>query len=424
MKLTHIIIALLVCGFLYLLVFERDRLTAFASGEAQNTDTPQADAGITPAPADKALVSVIALKSTAKPVESAILLRGRTQAARQVSVMAETSGKVISEPLRKGSQIKAGQILCQLDPGTRAASLAQAKAQLIGAEAMLPESKARIASAKAQLAGANADLAQAQINENAARRLKEGGFASKTRLASATAALQRALSGIQAANTAEQAAKTAVQSASANIQAAKAAVASIEKDIGNLSIHAPFDGFLETDSAQLGSLLQPGAACATIIQLDPIKLVGFAPESQIENLALGMHAGARMATGREVSGKVTFLSKSADPRTRTFRVEVEIPNPDLAIRDGQSVEIAVLKSGTAAHFLPQSALTLNNNGVLGVRFVGQNNIVDFAPVSIVKDNRQGVWVAGLPDEISVITAGHKYVIKGVKVNVTYREIKP
>ncbi len=403
-------------------------MTAFASGEAQNTDQPEAVSdsknGINSGTADKALVSVIALKSVAKPVESAILLRGRTQAARQVNVMAETSGKVISEPLSKGSQITAGQILCQLDPGARAASLAQAKAQLIGAEAMLPETRARIASAKAQLAGAKADLAEAQINENAARQLKEGGFASKTRLASATAALQRALSGIQSANAAGQSAKAAVQSASANIQAAKAAVASIEKDIGNLSIHAPFDGFLETDSAQLGTLLQPGASCATIIQLDPIKLVGFAPETQIEKLALGMHAGGRMATGREVTGQVTFLSKSADLRTRTFRVEIEIPNPDLTIRDGQSVEIAVLKSGITAHFLPKSALTLNNDGVLGVRFVGPDNIVGFAPVSIVKDSRKGVWVSGLPAEISVITAGQEYVIKGVKVDVTYRGITP
>ena len=428
MKLTHIVIALLVSAFLYLLVFERDHLTGFAAGPTENPAAGQADTtdktGAESAQPDKKTVSVVALRSSAKSTQSAVVLRGRTQAARQVSVMAETSGKVISEPLRKGAKIMAQQVLCQLDPGTRPASLAQAKAQLIGAKAMLPEAKARIASAKAQLAGAEATLAEAKINENAARRLKEGGFASQTRLAATTAALQRALSGIEAANAAQQSAKAAQQLASANIEAANAAVASIEKDIDNLTIRAPFAGLLETDTAELGALLQPGAPCATIIQLDPIKLVGFAPETQIDKLSIGMSAGARLATGREVTGQVTFLSRSADPSTRTFRVEIEIPNKNLGIRDGQSIEIAILTPGTLAHLLPKSSLTLDNDGQLGVRFVTENNIVDFAPVNIIRDSRKGVWVAGLPDTINVITAGHEYVVKGVKVDATYREVLP
>ncbi|WP_457647235.1 efflux RND transporter periplasmic adaptor subunit [Profundibacter sp.] len=409
MKPLHFLIAILVSGFLYLLVFERESLLDFAKGNAgavgedsevqETAETPDAEA--TP------LVSVVAIHSTARTVDSAVMLRGRTEAARQVTVMAETSGKVVSEPLRKGAYIEAGQTLCQLDSGTRESRLAEAKARLTEAEARLPEA---IASA----AGAAAKLTEAKVNENAARRLNQQGYASETRAASAQAALQGALAGIESA-------KAAVVSAKAAVEAAKASIASIERDIENLTITAPFAGLLETDTAELGVLLQPGSPCATIIQLDPIKLVGFAPETEVDKVTVGARAGARLATGREVVGRVTFLSRSADPQTRTFRVEVEVPNRGLAIRDGQTVEILVTSDGTKAHLLPQSSLTLNNDGALGVRFVGPDNITGFAPVSILRDTPEGVWVAGLPDKVDVIVLGQEYVVAGVKLDVTYRE---
>lgn len=412
MKLLPILIALLVSAFLYLMVFERDRLMDFASTEPEapltQTQQPAEMQAVTPSADPVHLVSVVALNSVAQTVDSAVLLRGRTEAARQVNVMAETSGKVVSTPLRKGAYIEAGQTLCQLDPGTRESTLQEAKARQIEANARLPEANARAA-------GANASLAEAQINENAARRLSQNGYASKTRAASAEAALQGALAGVESA-------KASVISAKASGEAARASVAAIEKDIENLTITAPFEGLLETDTAELGALLQPGAHCATIIQLDPIKLVGFAPETEVDNVTVGAMAGARLATGREVVGRVTFLSHSADPLTRTFRVEVEVPNTGLAIRDGQTVEIIVASGETSAHLLPQSSLTQNNDGILGVRFVGKDNIVGFATVSILRDTTKGIWVAGLPDVVDVIVSGQEYVVKGVKVDVTYREV--
>lgn len=412
MKPLPLLIAILVSAFLYLLVFERGRLMDFASDTSVPIATTQqptginADNAVTPASDPARLVSVVAFRSAARTIDSAVMLRGRTEAARQVNVMAETSGKVISVPLRKGAYIEAGQTLCQLDPGIRESRLAEANARLIEANARLPE-------AKANAAGAAAALTEAKISENAARRLNKNGYASETRAASAEAALQAALANVESA-------KAAVISAKASGEAAKASVAATEKDIEYLTITAPFNGLLETDTAELGALLQPGTLCATIIQLDPIKLVGFAPETEVDHVSVGAMVGARLATGREITGRVTFLSRSADALTRTFRVEVEVPNTGLAIRDGQTVEILVSSDGTSAHLLPQSSLTLNNDGDLGVRYV-KDGIVDFAPVSILRDTTNGIWVAGLPDLLDVIISGHEYVVKGVKVDVTLRE---
>ena len=402
MRLFPILTAILVSAFLYTLVIERESLMAFAQGGAVSSDVAGEEA------ADKTpRVGVVAVKSTASDIANAIILRGQTEAARQVDVRAETSGLVISDPLRKGAFVEAGTILCQLDLGTRNASLAEARAALAGAQARLPETQARVVEARAR-------VTEAQINLNAARKLGQDGFASDTRVASSEAAAESAEAGLQAAI-------SGVASAASSIESAEAAIAAVEQDIERLQISAPFDGLLETDAAELGSLLQPGSACATIIQLDPIKLVGFAPETEVNKLEVGAVAGALLASGDEVTGRVTFLSRSADPTTRTFRVEVQVPNSDLSIRDGQTAEILVQAAGTAAHMLPQSALTLNDQGALGVRIVDQDNIVTFNPVTLLRDTADGVWLAGLPDQAEVIVVGQEFVTDGVAVDVTYRE---
>ncbi len=421
MRLFPILTALVVAAALYLLVFERTTLLSFARGEVDatelgaavsagiNDDQPIAEAADANAEKsdDETGVAVVAIASTASRVENAVLVRGRTEAARQVDLRAETSGTIISDPLRKGALIAEGDEVCRLDPGTRQIALAEAEARLQEAQSRLPEARARVAEATAR-------LKEAEINDNAATRLSEGGFASDTRVASTGAGVESARAGVEAA-------KSGIDAAEAGIQSAQAGVAAANNEIAKLTILAPFGGLLESDGAEIGSLLQPGGLCATVIRLDPIKLVGFVPETDVDKVTVGAMAGARLATGREVRGEVTFLSRSADPTTRTFRVEVLVPNADLLIRDGQTVEIAIGSDGADAHFLPQSALTLDNDGNLGVRLVGEDDLVAFAPVTVLRDTPGGIWVQGLPEAANVIVVGQEFVIAGVRVAPTYRE---
>ncbi|MGI9390119.1 MAG: efflux RND transporter periplasmic adaptor subunit [Boseongicola sp.] len=410
MRLFPIITAIVVIGVLYLLVFERDQLLSYsgvgaapsAAEASAEAEEPAANGG-----KDVRAVPVVALRSEATSIDGAVIVRGRTEAARQVDIRAETSGQIISAPLRKGTFVEEGDLVCQLKPGTREIILTNSEAKLVEAAARIPEAEARLAEAKAR-------LVEAQINDRASARLSEGGFASETRVAQTTAAVEAARAGVQAAN-------SGVESARAGVRSAEAGVAAANNELEKLEIHAPFAGLLETDSAELGSLQQPGSLCATIIQLDPIKLVGFVPETLVDRVEVGAGAGARLSSGREVVGSVTFLSRSADPTTRTFRVDVEIANADLSIRDGQTVEIAIHADGDTAHLLPQSALTLNNEGKLGVRVV-RNNAAAFAPVSVIRDTIDGIWVAGLQPSAEVIVVGQEFVTDGVPVTVTYREV--
>ncbi len=414
MRIIPLIIAIAVSAFMYFFIIERDRLLAFAATDSTEEETTAIEDEASDASKDDVnnnVVRVVALKSQARVIDSAVVVRGETEAERQIDVMAETSGQVISEPLRKGAFVEAGQMLCEIDPGTRGASLAEAKARLAEARAGVPSAAARVEEA-------NARLEEARINDNAAEKLSAGGFASDTRVAATQAS-------VRAAEATVAAALSGLESAQAAIQSAEAGVAAAQKEIDRLTVSAPFAGLLETDTAEFGSLLQSngpnGAHCATIIELDPIKLVGFVPETEVSRVSVGALSGARLASGQEVSGQVTFLSRAADPATRTFRVEIAVPNPDLTIRDGQTAEIIIGSEGAQAHLVPQSALTLNDEGQLGVRIVTEAKEAKFMPVTVQRDTIDGIWISGLPEQADVIVIGQEYVITGVPVEASYQE---
>ncbi|MDA8585230.1 efflux RND transporter periplasmic adaptor subunit [Rhodobacteraceae bacterium] len=411
MRLFSVITAILVVAVLYFVVLERDALFEFAGAEASapaisdDAETTP-DATKTSADALPQGVSVVAMQSTAQTVNGAVVLRGNTEASRQVELRAETIGRIISTPTRRGAMVSEGDLLCVLDPGTRQIALVETQARLREAVTRVPEAEARLLEARAR-------SVEAEINERAASRLSEGGFATDTRVAQTKASMEAARAGVQAAN-------SGVESAKSGIQAAEASVAAAENELSKLEIRAPFSGILESDTAELGTLMQTGGLCATIIQLETIKLVGFVPETLVDRVEIGATANARLSSGREVTGQVTFISRAADPTTRTFRVDVDVANDDLAIRDGQTAEIAIQSDGQMAHILPQSALTLNDDGDLGVRIVQDNKAV-FNEIAVIRDTPDGIWVSGLDDVADVIVTGQEYVTDGVAVATTYRE---
>ncbi len=437
MRLFPILAAIAVTLIIYLFVFDRESLFAALSPPADTEETtveaPEATEDSLMA-ADS--VGVIAVHSTAREVESAVVVRGQTEAIRQVDLRSETTSLVISEPLRKGSFVEQGQLLCRLSPGTREASLAEAIARLAEAAARVPEAKAkipesetRVAEAQALVQEAKARLSEAQINSNAAVKLSEDGFASETRVAAteatvrgAEAAVVSAEAGLKASASGLETAAAGIEAALAGVESARASVAAAEKEIDRLTITAPFAGLLESDSAELGSLLQSGDLCATVIQLDPVLLVGFVPETEVARVQMGALAGAELASGDRVQGRVSFISRSADPDTRTFRVDIEVPNAELTLRDGQTAEIVIAAAGAKAHLLPQSALTLNDEGGLGVRIVTEESEALFVPVTLLRDTPTGVWLAGLPESADVIVIGQEFVSDGVQVAPSFQEI--
>ena len=379
MRIVPLITATLVLLGLYMFVMERETLQALAGVDAaaQTTSDGQASDSVVLAD-DSAPFAVVVERFAEREMEGAIVLRGRTASSRQVDVRAETTGAVISQPITRGSVVTEGDTLCEIDPGTRAARMTEAQARVAEAAARMDE---------------------ARVNFETTQRLSEEGFSAQNRVATAEAALQAARSGVEAA---------------------QAGVESAQAELDRLTIKAPFGGVLEANSAETGSLLSAGGLCARVIQLDPLLVIGYAAETQVDRLAVGALAGARLSNGVEVVGQVTFLARSSDPATRTFRVEVTVPNTDLALRDGMSADILIAATASRGHLVPGSALTISNEGVLGMRLVDDTNHTFFAPVTVVRDAPQGFWVSGLPTLADVIVVGQEYVTDGIEVRVTRR----
>jgi len=351
MRLTSIALALLFAGVLYYWFALKGPVDDVAAPPAAGTI-----AEATPAKAGKnPPVPVMVIESLAQPTISVLTLRGRTVASRKVSVPAETAGLVTSPPLRKGTTVTAGDVLCRLDPGARAA-------QLLEAEAM---------------------LAEARVEAEAATTLSQKGFASETsRIAS-----------------------------EAQLEAAQAQVDLVKLDIARLVIRAPFSGLLETDTAELGSRLGPGGTCATVIDLSSVKVEGYVSEQEVDLIERSQAASARLINGRIIPGEISFISRVSDPETRTYLVEVTLPNDDGRIRDGMTAELRIDLPAEIAHLIPQTALTLDDSGRLGVR-IAVDGKARFVETRIVRDQVDGVWVTGLPESASVIVVGQEFVRDG------------
>jgi multidrug efflux system membrane fusion protein len=312
---------------------------------------------------------------TAQPMPIDVPLRGRTQAKATVTAVAETAGAVDVVHVTKGQRVAVGDLLCTLDQGTRVAAVAQAQAGVDQA---------------------NAALAQAQLNYDTNAGLREKGLA--------------------AANTAN-AADVALAQAKAGVSQAAAGLDNAKAELDRTEITAKVAGLVQDPVAIVGSMLNAGSPCATIVQLDPMIFAGMVPEKHIGLAKIGLTASIKTVTGQSVEGKVTYIASQADNATRAFPVEIEIPNADFAIKDGVTAEAVVNLGSAPGHLLPQSTLTLDDDGVLGVRTV-ENGVVAFHAVTIVSDTRQGVWVTGLPPVTEVITVGQESVTAGQAVKAS------
>lgn len=303
------------------------------------------------------------LAETATPQEwrDEIIVRGRTAAERNVLVRAETAGAVAETPAPEGTLVMKGDVLCQIAVDAR----------------------------RAQLAEARAALAKARLDHQAAVELNREGFRAETGVAAAKAALDLAAANVERA----------------------------EVELSKTKITAPFDGVFDQRHVEVGDFLKVGDPCGAVIQQSPFLVTGAVSEKDVAKIAIGDRGVAQLATGETIEGVVKFVAAAADPATRTFDVELEVPNEDGALRDGVTAEFTVFAKKRMAYRIPRSALTLDDNGAVGVRTLSPENAVGFAPLALLGEDAGGVWASGLEGEVQIITRGQDFVKTGQIVDV-------
>jgi multidrug efflux system membrane fusion protein len=188
-------------------------------------------------------------------------------------------------------------------------------------------------------------------------------------------------------------------------------------------VRAPFDGIIDKVDVELGSSAMQGQEVATLIKLDPVIAVGEVSEHDLGSVDVGDKADVRLVDGTKVSGEVRFVSREASEQTRTFRIEVAIPNQDGSIPAGMTAEINIHAEPVEAVALPRSVVTLNENGELGVRAVDDSGKVVFYPIDLVDDTPRALFLAGIPANAQVIVAGQDLVTEGDTVKTEIADQK-
>jgi multidrug efflux system membrane fusion protein len=332
-------------------------LSGVIGGASNPADAPR-ESAVEAAP-ERALTRVRVRRQTTEMHRQELILRGQSAASRSVELKAETSSRIATIGAEEGRRVVAGQVIVELAREERDARLAQARAL----------------------------LRQRQVEYDAASKLSKKGFRADTKLAESEALLD----------------------------VARAELKAVEVDAGNTTVVAPFDGVLESRYVEVGDFLDIGDKVARIIDLDPIYIVVNAAERDVGRLSRGDPATARLLSGDTVEGRVHYISAAADPETRTFRVEVEVPNPDHRLADGVSAEVRLIVDTVRAHRVSPAVLTLDDLGQVGVKTVNTEGIVEFHQVGIVSDGADGIWLDGLPETIDVITVGQEFVRPGQTV---------
>ncbi|MBL6946526.1 MAG: efflux RND transporter periplasmic adaptor subunit, partial [Rhodospirillales bacterium] len=162
-------------------------------------------------------------------------------------------------------------------------------------------------------------------------------------------------------------------------------------------------------------VVEVGSTVARVVDLDPILIVGSVAERNVSAVAVGTLGVVRLVTGEEVGGTVRYVSKVGAEETRTFRVEVEVDNPNGKIAEGLTTELRLPLGRVFAHRVSPAVLTLSDKGVVGIKAVGNGDVVEFFPAQLIADTPDGIWLGGLPEQLRLITVGQEFVRIGQHV---------
>lgn len=339
---------------------------ANAVGESNGADSAAPAAAAKPEPAAARQAKVRTERRTASVHTRELLLRGHTAPKRTVTLKAEAAGNVVKTAANKGDRVKRGSVIVRIAIEDRTARLQETEAL----------------------------VRQRKLEYDAAKRLGKKGYR----------------------------AETAVAGNAASLDAANAQLKRMKIELGKTVVRAPFDAILEERHVEIGSYLEPGKDVAVLVDVDPLLVVAQVSENEISNMERGKLGRAKLATGQEVEGVVSYISTMADEQTRTFQIELEVENENGRLRPGVTADLMLPAETLAAHFVSPALLVLDDKGRVGVRVVEAGNRVAFHEATILDTAPDGVWLTGLPEQIDLITVGQEYVRHGDLVKVAPAEV--
>ena len=328
--------------------------------------------------ASEQLVTVV--KPERLPSSVSVELPGQTQAYIQAPVFAQTSGYLKKWYFDIGAQVKAGEILAELDTPQVDQQLNQAKATLKEAQAALDLSRVTYQR--------NQDLLQRRV-------IAQQDFDT------ATSDL-----GVK----------------QATVNADEAAVLSLQALEDFKIVKAPFDGIVTARNTDIGALINSGSGNPLFIvaQIKPLRIYINVPENMAQDVTVGANAELRFNEfpGREFAGKVVRTAGAIDPNSRTLLTEVDVPNESGELYPGAYTQVRLV-TGTSNRsvLVPANTLLFRSEGA-AVGVVNQNNTIELKKIKIGRDLGNQLEVTqGLSVDDRIIVNPSDSLTVGQKVKV-------
>ncbi len=308
-----------------------------------------------------------------EPREFARIIRvtGVAQAMRDVVVSAQEEGVVRRIVRDKGQPIRAGQAILRLDDA--------------------------ILRAQVQTAAAQAGLAD-ELWERRKKLYEEDGIGSE-------------VSYLEAKYVAEQ--------NRGNLRV-------LQERLARTTVTAPISGILDARIVEVGSMVSPGTPVARIVQTDSIKILAGVPERYALDLSVGAAVSAvfDILVGEILSASITYVGMAVDPDSRTFPVELTLPNPGARIKPEMVASIAVVQEELSdAIVVPQQALVAMEEGhvVFVVEGTGEETVAVARPVRIsASQGNEAVIAEGLEEGDRVVVVGQQGLTAGDRVRIVPR----
>ena len=338
------------------------------SADVTNINSSKHEAMISPNPERTipALPSVHAKQYPQQVTHRTLTLYGRTQADRVVTVSAEIPARVVAVHSKRGELLAEGENIVQLREG----------------------------SLKAELQSAKAQLKQAEQEYQSTQSLFKKNHMSENDLT-----IQEVV-----------------------VAQAESALKQLQVQWGNTRIKAPVAGILNDRFVEVGDFIDTGKPVAEILDLDPLVITIDVPQRDVSAFSVNDKAQIRFINGKTAIATIRYINRQADSSTRTFAMELMIPNPDLSIPAGLSVEADLFMDQVAAIEISPALLTLSDKGEPGLKWVDRDNRVRFSSITIVKNSSDRLWLTGIPQHARIITRGQGFVRIGDEVQVVDAEL--
>jgi RND family efflux transporter MFP subunit len=329
-------------------------------------------------------------------------LPGETAAWNETAIYARVNGYVAKWFVDIGDKVTAGQTLAVIET---------------------PELDAERLAAKAKL---NASIAQVAVKQ------AQADFAATT-----DKRWRESPQGI-VSDQERESKKAGSAEAVAELNAARAQVMLQQAEVDRLSalaqfkeVRAPFAGTIVQRHIDIGNLVTAGSGATTtslyeLSQDNPIRVFVHAPQGVAAELMKPGTTAVITCSGPSklrLEGKVARTANAINPRTRTFRIEIDIPNPDRSLVPGMYVQARFELSGGTSIRVPAAAMLYRSSGPQ-VAVVDKTGVVDFKDVTIANDDGDVVAIdSGLAIGDKVALNLSSQIAAGEKVKASVDDIK-